>query len=103
AHVRRRSGRCGWSNIQDHVAAGLLRQRSEMTALITGASSGIGLEMARICAAERRDVVLVARSARNLAELAAALEREHDVRAYVIAADLASSEGIERIVSRVAE
>jgi uncharacterized protein len=74
-----------------------------MTALITGASSGIGLEMARICAAERRDVVLVARSARNLAELAAALEREHDVRAYVIAADLASSEGIERIVSRVAE
>jgi uncharacterized protein len=76
---------------------------SAMTALITGASSGIGLEMARICAAERRDVVLVARSARNLAELAAALEREHDVRAYVIAADLASSEGIERIVSRVAE
>jgi uncharacterized protein len=74
-----------------------------MIALITGASSGIGLEMARICAAERRDVVLVARSARNLAELAATLEREHDIRAYVIAADLASSEGIERIVSRVAE
>ena len=74
-----------------------------MTALITGASSGIGLEMARICAAQRRDVVLVARGARNLAELAAALEREHDVRAYVIAADLASTEGIERIVSRVGE
>jgi short-subunit dehydrogenase len=74
-----------------------------MTALITGASSGIGLELARICAAGKRDVMLVARSARNLAELAAALEREHDIRAYVVAADLSTGEGVERIVSRVAE
>ena len=74
-----------------------------MTALITGASSGIGLELARICAAEKRDVVLVARGARNLAELAASLERDHDVRAYVIAADLATSEGVERILSRIGE
>src|SRR5437764_3816613 len=74
-----------------------------MTVLITGASSGIGLEMARICAAARHDVVLVARSARNLAELAAALERDHGVRANVIAADLSSAEGVERVVSRVGE
>src|SRR5439155_1780571 len=74
-----------------------------MTALITGASSGIGLEVARICAAERHDVVLVARSARNLAELAAALEREHNIRAHVIAVDLGDAAGIERVVARVAE
>jgi short-subunit dehydrogenase len=74
-----------------------------MTALITGASSGIGLEMARICAAGRHDVVLVARSARNLAELAAALEREHNIRAHVVAADLADSAGVERVVARVGE
>src|SRR3989442_335014 len=48
-----------------------------MTALITGASSGIGLELSRICAARGHDVVLVARGARNLAELAAALETAH--------------------------
>ena len=74
-----------------------------MTALITGASSGIGLELARIFAAQRHDVVLVARSARNLAELAAALERDHPVRAYVIAADLSTSAGVERVVERAGE
>src|SRR5205823_6283118 len=74
-----------------------------MTVLITGASSEIGLEMARICAAARHDVVLVARSARNLAELAAARERDHGVRANVIDADLSSAEGVERVVTRVGE
>src|SRR4051812_7463000 len=74
-----------------------------MTALITGASSGIGLELARICAADKRDVVLVARGARNLAELAASLEREHAIRAYVITADLATSEGVERVLNRAGE
>jgi short-subunit dehydrogenase len=74
-----------------------------MNALITGASSGIGSELARVCAGHGHDVVLVARSARNLAELAAALEREHRVRAQVIAADLSTAAGVERVVQRVAE
>ena len=74
-----------------------------MTALITGASSGIGLELSRICAARGHDVVLVARGARNLAELAAALERDHRVRAQVIAADLSTTAGVERVVGRVEE
>ena len=45
-----------------------------MRALITGASSGIGLELARIFAANRHDVILVARREDKLRELARELE-----------------------------
>ena len=58
-----------------------------MTALITGASSGIGLELARVFAAHRTDVILVARQEDKLRALAGEL-RTTGVRADVIAADL---------------
>ena len=58
-----------------------------MRALITGASSGIGLELARVFAAHGADVVLVARQEDKLRALAAELQRAR-VRADVIAADL---------------
>ena len=58
------------------------------TVLITGASSGIGLELARLFAAEGSDLVLVARSGERLRELAAALEREHGTRAVALEKDL---------------
>ena len=61
----------------------------EVTALITGASSGIGLELARIFAANRHDVVLVARSEDKLRELARECEAS-GVRAHVVAADLST-------------
>src|SRR5438128_8450962 len=73
-----------------------------MTFLITGASSGIGLELARVAAAHGHDVVLVARSERKLAELAGELQRDRKVRAHVVAADLSDSAAVERLVSRVA-
>jgi short-subunit dehydrogenase len=59
------------------------------TALITGASGGIGLELARLCAAAGNDVVLVARRQGELEDLAGNLTREHRVSARAIAADLA--------------
>lgn len=59
------------------------------TALITGASSGIGLELAKLCAAAGNDVVLVARRQSELEALASELTRAHGVAARVIAADLA--------------
>jgi hypothetical protein len=59
------------------------------TALITGASSGIGAELARLCAAGGYDVVLVARQQAALDKLASALSREHGVSARALVADLA--------------
>ena len=72
-----------------------------MTALITGASGGIGLELARIFAANRHDVVLVARSEDKLRELARECEQK-GVKAHVVAADLAKPEAARTIVDRVA-
>jgi uncharacterized protein len=57
-------------------------------ALITGASSGIGLELARTFAAEGHDLVLVARSRGKLRALAQELSHEHGVRVIPIPQDL---------------
>lgn len=58
------------------------------TALITGASSGIGLEFAKIFAAQKNDLVLIARSANKLTALADTLKQQYGVVVHVIAADL---------------
>jgi short-subunit dehydrogenase len=62
---------------------------SKGTALVTGASSGIGAELAKLCAAGGYDLVLVARSSGKLTELAAGLSRDHGISARALAADLA--------------
>jgi short-subunit dehydrogenase len=58
------------------------------TALITGASFGIGLELARIFAREGHNLVLVARSADRLRQLASDLEKAHGTRSLILAIDL---------------
>ncbi|MGA8301716.1 MAG: SDR family oxidoreductase [Terriglobales bacterium] len=58
------------------------------TALITGASFGIGLELARIFAREGHDLVLVARSGDKLRQLASELEKAHGTRSLILAVDL---------------
>ena len=68
-----------------------------MRALITGASSGIGLELAKLFAKDGHDVVLVARSADKLKQLAAELGSAHSIRATVIPADLADPAAPEEI------
>lgn len=73
------------------------------TALITGASSGIGVELARQFAARGYNVTLAARREDLLHDLAVELAREHGVRAEVVAADLGSVEGRDRLAARVDE
>jgi short-subunit dehydrogenase len=58
------------------------------TALVTGASSGIGLELASLMAADHTDVILVARRHERLQQVAADLTARHGIRAWTIAADL---------------
>lgn len=58
------------------------------TALITGASSGIGLAFAHLFAAEGYDLVVIARSEGKLQQLAQEIQTEHGVKVTVIAKDL---------------
>ena len=73
------------------------------TALITGASGGIGEELARLLAAGGSDVVLVARSAGKLTALAEELSRGHGVRATVVSEDLSAADAAQRIARRLTE
>ena len=73
-----------------------------MTSLITGASSGIGLELARVFAEHRHDVVLVARSETRLQTLAAELQAK-GVRTHVIVSDLSAHGGAALVAQRAAD
>lgn len=67
------------------------------TVLITGASSGIGLELARLFARDGSNVILVARSADKLQQLADELRAHYRVTAHVLPVDLSRREAPARI------
>jgi len=56
--------------------------------LVTGASSGIGLELAKCFAADQSNLILVARNTAAMEALASELRREHQIEVHVITADL---------------
>jgi len=72
------------------------------TALITGASSGIGEELARLFARDRSHLVLVARSQEKLERLAAELRKEHGIEAEVFPKDLADAAAPQAIFDGLA-
>jgi short-subunit dehydrogenase len=71
------------------------------TALITGASSGLGAEYARLFAADKHDLVLVARRKDRLEALAGELRPAHGVRVEVVSVDLATPDGPARLFEEV--
>ena len=67
-------------------------------ALVTGASSGIGLEIAKILASQNYDLVICARREKELQDLAEEIRRQHTVNCKVIVADLTTAEGIDLLI-----
>ncbi|MFB6306944.1 MAG: SDR family NAD(P)-dependent oxidoreductase [Flavobacteriales bacterium] len=57
-------------------------------ALITGASSGIGYQLAELCAADKHDLILVARRIKELDELKEKLEKKYAIQIKTISKDL---------------
>lgn len=71
------------------------------TALITGASGGLGEAFAELLAERGANLVLVSRSEDKLNALARRLERRHEITATVMTADLASANEVDQLVSNL--
>lgn len=72
------------------------------TALITGGTSGIGAAFARAYAARGDDLVLVARNADRLTEMAEELTAQYGIRVETISADLGDRDDTVRVAERLA-
>ena len=71
------------------------------TALITGASSGLGAEFARQLAAQDYNLIITARREQHLADLAVALEMKYKTIVEQLPADLSTQEGIQKVTSKI--
>ena len=73
----------------------------KQTALVTGASSGIGFELAKIFARDNIDVVLVARSKSKLQQLKEEIEQTTSASAYVMPFDLSQPDAPNRLYQQI--
>jgi short-subunit dehydrogenase len=71
------------------------------TVLVTGASSGIGLELATCFARGGSDLILVARSEDKLRQLARALALEHRINVGVVVSDLSRPDAVGELVAEI--
>jgi len=70
-------------------------------ALITGASSGIGYEIAKLFAADKTDLLIVARNEKKLLEIKNEFEEQFKIDVFTVTADLSSNEGIQTVYDAV--
>src|SRR3546814_20275820 len=68
-------------------------------AIVTGASTGIGLELAKCCAGDGYDLIIAA----NAPDIEAAAQelRQHGAQVETVTADLATAEGVQQVGSAV--
>jgi short-subunit dehydrogenase len=70
-------------------------------ALVTGASSGIGMELARQLASAGFHLVINARNKSQLEELASELSAQHDTSVRVVSSDMSNEEGVNKLIAAV--
>lgn len=75
----------------------LLKQYGDW-AIVTGATSGIGLELATQLASAGFHLILNARNLENLKKVAHELQRSHQVQIKIVAADLSESAGVDQLI-----
>lgn len=85
------------------VARDRIVAERRLCALVTGASSGIGLDFARLLAEEHHDLVLLARRTEPMHRLAEELRAAHGTTVTVIGADLAAPDAPARLTDRLGE
>src|SRR5262249_4856014 len=78
------------------------REGEGQSALVTGASMGIGVDLAECFAKDGYDVILAARSETALKSVAERLAREHGVKTTPIAIDLGLPGGGEKLAAAIA-
>ena len=76
-------------------------QTKRECALVTGASSGIGMEIAKILASQNCDLVICARRKKELEELSNELTKKYNINCEVIVADLTTKKGMKNLLKKV--
>lgn len=94
---------CGLGSAINVPGMGLPAAGDDRTCLVTGASAGIGAEIARELARRGHSVTLAARREERLQDLAAELREAHSVRAEAISVDLTDAAARSQLVEEVAE
>jgi len=75
----------------------VMRGKKMSYALITGASSGIGLELAKLFAKDKHNIILIARREERLKQLSRDLENEYKIKTLVISKDLSQPQSAQEI------
>jgi len=80
------------------IAQMMVMGENRECALITGASSGIGLEIAKVLASRNYDLIICARREKELQDLSLEIINQYEVNCKVIVADLTTEEGVDLLI-----